>query len=235
MTSASSPAKASTPSRPNGWVHISAGGECTRRATARRDRRQKRRREGAAVLHGAYSHPQRPASFSPASNHRQCDREICARNRRPDGAAEYPVALGHDSRPSRIARGTCGAPVSPPWAPAETIPATSPDAPSPVWMPTRSATRRPLALEANRFFVGNGDFYNLPRKFKVCITGCRVWCAYPEINDVGLTAVRRAAGDSEVGFSLRVGGGLSTDPHLARPAQCFCAAASGDPGPQGRR
>ena len=48
-----------------------------------------------------------------------------------------------------------------------------------------------LALEANRFFVGNGDFYNLPRKFKVCITGCRVWCAYPEINDVGFTAIRR--------------------------------------------
>jgi sulfite reductase (ferredoxin) len=76
----------------------------------------------------------------------------------------------------------------------------------------------PLALEANRFFVGNADFYNLPRKFKVCITGCRVWCAYPEINDVGLTAIRR---DSEIGFSLRVGGGLSTDPHLAVRLNAF--------------
>jgi len=75
-----------------------------------------------------------------------------------------------------------------------------------------------LALEANRFFVGNGDFYNLPRKFKVCITGCRVWCAYPEINDVGFTAIRR---DAEVGFSLRVGGGLSTDPHLALRLNAF--------------
>ncbi len=75
-----------------------------------------------------------------------------------------------------------------------------------------------LALEANRFFVGNGDFYNLPRKFKVCITGCRVWCAYPEINDVGFTAIRR---DTEVGFSLRVGGGLSTDPHLALRLNAF--------------
>jgi sulfite reductase (ferredoxin) len=78
-----------------------------------------------------------------------------------------------------------------------------------------------LALEANRFFVGNSDFYNLPRKFKVCITGCRVWCAYPEINDVGFTAIRRAGGDSEVGFSLRVGGGLSTDPHLAVRLNAF--------------
>src|SRR5205823_817065 len=59
-----------------------------------------------------------------------------------------------------------------------------------------------LALEANQFFVGNGDFYNLPRKFKICITGCSVWCAYPEINDVGLTAIRRTSGaDSEIGFS----------------------------------
>src|SRR6266496_3626590 len=50
------------------------------------------------------------------------------------------------------------------------------------------------------------------------ITGCRVWCAYPEINDVGLTAVRRG---SETGFSLRVGGGLSTDPHLALRLNAF--------------
>ena len=78
-----------------------------------------------------------------------------------------------------------------------------------------------LALEANRFFVGNGDFYNLPRKFKICITGCHVWCAYPEINDIGLTAIRREGRDSEIGFSLRVGGGLSTDPHLAVRLNAF--------------
>jgi sulfite reductase (ferredoxin) len=79
-----------------------------------------------------------------------------------------------------------------------------------------------LALEANQFFVGNDDFYNLPRKFKICITGCRSWCAYPEINDVGLTAVsRRVTGQDEVGFSLRVGGGLSTDPFLAARLNAF--------------
>jgi sulfite reductase (ferredoxin) len=76
----------------------------------------------------------------------------------------------------------------------------------------------PLTLEANRFVSGNADFYNLPRKFKVSITGCRVWCSYPEINDIGLTAVRRS---SEVGFSLRVGGGLSTDPHLGVRLNAF--------------
>jgi sulfite reductase (ferredoxin) len=80
----------------------------------------------------------------------------------------------------------------------------------------------PLLLQANQQFVGNAEFYNLPRKFKICVTGCPVWCSYPEINDVGLTAVRRAGkhGD-EVGFSLRVAGGLSTDPHLARRLDAF--------------
>ena len=79
-----------------------------------------------------------------------------------------------------------------------------------------------LALEANRFFVGNAEFYNLPRKFKICITGCRSWCAYPEINDIGLTAVsRRLRGQEEIGFSLRVAGGLSADPHLATRLNAF--------------
>jgi sulfite reductase (ferredoxin) len=79
-----------------------------------------------------------------------------------------------------------------------------------------------LLLEANAQFVGNAEFYNLPRKFKMCITGCKVWCSYPEINDIGLTAARRTTrhGD-EIGFSLRVAGGLSTDPHLARRLNAF--------------
>ena len=74
----------------------------------------------------------------------------------------------------------------------------------------------PLALEASRLLAGNAEFYNLPRKFKVSLTGCQAWCSYPEINDVGLTAITRVRnGQNETGFSLRVGGGLSADPHLA--------------------
>lgn len=80
----------------------------------------------------------------------------------------------------------------------------------------------PLALEAARLLSGNEDFYNLPRKFKVSITGCPVWCSYPEINDVGLTAVaRERGGRREIGFSVRVGGGLSADPHLAARLDAF--------------
>src|ERR1700694_258799 len=76
----------------------------------------------------------------------------------------------------------------------------------------------PLVLQATEFLVGNPEFYNLPRKYKISISGCRDWCAYPEINDVAFTPVVRG---SEVGFSLRVGGGLSTEPHLAVRLNAF--------------
>ncbi|MGA7906440.1 MAG: nitrite/sulfite reductase [Candidatus Sulfotelmatobacter sp.] len=80
----------------------------------------------------------------------------------------------------------------------------------------------PLALEVDRLLAGNAEFYNLPRKFKVSITGCRVWCPYPEINDIGLTATTRTLhGSAETGFSLRVGGGLSTDPYLGVRLNAF--------------
>jgi sulfite reductase (ferredoxin) len=80
----------------------------------------------------------------------------------------------------------------------------------------------PLALQATDALVGNPEFYNLPRKFKISISGCRVWCAYPEINDIGLTAATRILnGQQEVGFSLRVGGGLSAEPYLASRLNAF--------------
>ena len=80
----------------------------------------------------------------------------------------------------------------------------------------------PLVLEASNLLAGNTEFYNLPRKFKISIAGCRSWCSYPEINDIGLTAVtRRIGGKPEVGFSLRVAGGLSAEPYLAARLNAF--------------
>lgn len=80
----------------------------------------------------------------------------------------------------------------------------------------------PLALRMTDLLVGNADFYNLPRKYKICITGCRSWCCYPEINDLALTATTRVRnGEQEIGFSLRVGGGLSAEPFLARRLNAF--------------
>ena len=76
----------------------------------------------------------------------------------------------------------------------------------------------PVAVAVDRHLNGNPLYANFPRKFKISITGCAHWCTYPEINDIGLTAVRRG---EEIGFSLRVGGGLSTRPHLAERLDAF--------------
>jgi sulfite reductase (ferredoxin) len=76
----------------------------------------------------------------------------------------------------------------------------------------------PIAVEVAHLLTANSDFYNLPRKFKISATGCPSWCTYPEINDIGLTPAKR---DGQVGFSLRVGGGLSNEPHLAVRLNAF--------------
>jgi sulfite reductase (ferredoxin) len=80
----------------------------------------------------------------------------------------------------------------------------------------------PLVFEVSKLLAGNADFYNLPRKFKISIAGCHSWCSYPEINDIGLTAItRKLNGRSELGFSLRVAGGLSTEPYLGARLNAF--------------
>ena len=76
----------------------------------------------------------------------------------------------------------------------------------------------PIALAISNELKANPDFYNLQRKFKISATGCPSWCTYPEINDIALTAVER---DGEIGYSLRVGGGLSNEPHLAVRLDAF--------------
>ena len=80
----------------------------------------------------------------------------------------------------------------------------------------------PLALQISRGLTANTEFYNLPRKFKFSVTGCPVWCSYPEINDTALTALKRIKdGREEIGYSLRVGGGLSNEPHLGVRLNAF--------------
>jgi sulfite reductase (ferredoxin) len=76
----------------------------------------------------------------------------------------------------------------------------------------------PLAHEIAQLLAGNPEFYNLPRKFKISVTGCPSWCSNPEINDIGLTAVEH---NGQVGYSLRVGGGLSREPHIAVRLDAF--------------
>src|ERR671917_1309905 len=77
----------------------------------------------------------------------------------------------------------------------------------------------PIAEAITDFFTGNRDYANLPRKFKMSVTGCREDCAQAEINDIGLVPARRQ--DGTVGFNLLVGGGLSDGPRLASDVDVF--------------
>jgi sulfite reductase (ferredoxin) len=70
--------------------------------------------------------------------------------------------------------------------------------------------------------AGNPEFANLPRKYKTTVSGCALGCTGHEINDISFAGV--VGPDGEPGFDLWVGGGLSTNPMLARRLGAFVAA-----------
>src|SRR5918994_1699940 len=72
---------------------------------------------------------------------------------------------------------------------------------------------------ANDKLEGNLEFSNLPRKFKISISGCAHQCAQHEINDIGL--VGAVGPNGERGFDLWVGGGLSTNPMFGSRLRAF--------------
>ena len=69
-------------------------------------------------------------------------------------------------------------------------------------------------------YIGDPAFSNLPRKFKTSISGCAAQCTHHEINDIAFAAVRHPE-TGEVGYDLWVGGGLSTNPMLAKRLGAF--------------
>lgn len=77
----------------------------------------------------------------------------------------------------------------------------------------------PIAQAINDYFTGNREYANLPRKFKMSVTGCLEDCAQAEINDIGLLPARLE--DGTIGFNLRVGGGLSDGPRMASDIDVF--------------
>jgi sulfite reductase beta subunit-like hemoprotein len=77
---------------------------------------------------------------------------------------------------------------------------------------------RPLIEELERTFVGDRRFSNLPRKFKVSVSGCMHRCAQHEINDIGLVAVEK---DGVVGYDVWVGGGLGASARMGRRLDLF--------------
>jgi precorrin-3B synthase len=77
---------------------------------------------------------------------------------------------------------------------------------------------RPLVEELERAFVGDRRYSNLPRKFKVSVSGCLHRCAQHEINDIGLVAVEK---DGVVGYDVWVGGGLGASARMGRRLDVF--------------
>jgi ferredoxin-nitrite reductase len=77
----------------------------------------------------------------------------------------------------------------------------------------------PVAQAVSAFFGGNREYANLPRKFKISITGCTEDCAQAEINDIGLWPARSA--DGELGFNVLAGGGLSDGERMASDLDIF--------------
>ena len=79
----------------------------------------------------------------------------------------------------------------------------------------------PYGQAVTRHFLRNPICQALPRKFKIALSGCGDDCAQGAINDVAILARVR---NSERGFEIRVGGGLSTSPENAHPLEAFVPA-----------
>ncbi len=72
----------------------------------------------------------------------------------------------------------------------------------------------PQLLEISRGLTNTKEFSNLPRKYKIGISGCHIHCHQPDINCLGFFALVNARG--QAGYGVKVGGGLSSSPHLAQ-------------------
>ncbi len=74
-------------------------------------------------------------------------------------------------------------------------------------------------IDAIKPYIGDPAFSNLPRKYKTALSGCSAHCTVHEINDIAFVGVRNEQG--EEGYDLWVGGGLSTNPMLAKRLGVF--------------
>jgi ferredoxin-nitrite reductase len=77
----------------------------------------------------------------------------------------------------------------------------------------------PVARAISAYFTGNREYANLPRKWKIAVTGCTEDCARVEINDVGLWPAEQD--DGTLGFNVLVGGGLSDGERMASDIDVF--------------
>ncbi|MDD4599693.1 MAG: nitrite/sulfite reductase [Negativicutes bacterium] len=81
---------------------------------------------------------------------------------------------------------------------------------------------RGIFKQLNDFFHNNRDFSNLPRKYKIAVSGGLYNSVNAELNDVAFVpAVKTVDGNEAKGFNVLVGGGLSREPHLAKKLDIF--------------
>lgn len=74
----------------------------------------------------------------------------------------------------------------------------------------------PQLLEVSHLLTDNREFSNLPRKYKISISGCHIHCPQPDINCLGFFgATRQHDGVREAGYGLKIGGGLSAAPKMS--------------------
>ena len=77
---------------------------------------------------------------------------------------------------------------------------------------------RPELDQVVQYFLSDRDYFDLPRKHKITISTCTAQCNAPEINCIVFIGTQQ---DGREGYSLRVGGGLSSTPRLARDLNVF--------------
>ncbi len=80
-----------------------------------------------------------------------------------------------------------------------------------------------LSEGLNETYKGHEDHTNLPRKWKVSVTGCREGCGQGDINDLAFEpASKEIDGEVVKGYNVRVGGGLSrNEERFARSLDVF--------------
>jgi sulfite reductase beta subunit-like hemoprotein len=76
----------------------------------------------------------------------------------------------------------------------------------------------PYLLAVHEYFLFHPLNLTLPRKFKIAFSGCPADCAQGPVNDIAFFPRLR---EGQRGFSVHAGGGLGSQPFLARPLRDF--------------
>lgn len=79
----------------------------------------------------------------------------------------------------------------------------------------------PYTQAISKYLLRHPLTQNLARKFKITLGGCK-GCGLGPINDIGMNAEIK---DGVRGFKMIVGGGLGSNPHLAKPFSDFVPAS----------